>query len=74
MIESCEPVLTCLTSEYMDEILWSRHSNETTSSFGSTVMFFLHSVNVLELSGTKNNLNEISLVDPFERELSKVFG
>ena len=40
MIESCEPVLTCLTSEYMDKILCSRHSNETTSSFGSTVMFF----------------------------------
>ena len=39
-IESYEPVLTCLTSEYMDEILCSRHSNETTSSFGSTVMFF----------------------------------
>ena len=75
MIESCEPVLTCLTSEYMDEIPWSRHSNETTSSFGSTVLFlYIHAVNVLELSGTKNNLNEISLVDPFERELSKVFG
>ena len=42
MIESCEPVLACLPSEYMDEILWSRHSNETTSSFGSTVMFFFY--------------------------------
>ena len=30
IIESCD----------MDEILCSRHSNETTSSFGSTVMFF----------------------------------